>query len=342
MEPRHLEPEKFIEYCYPTQRIGKICNIFEQLEYWQLEKIVEEIKSDPIMYENHLKTSLSACLQKGEHHTIVSDCTIDQYEGTAVHSPSYKCIVSDGDSSFEFTTAATIIVCMEPNRSKVWCRSSLTKIGGNPATKINKNQFSNYFEKISRVNEMYADKLCSYFNDSISKVQSDIICNWLHTMDIRAVSSLDDSVQKIVSPIKKEIPFSVIAFLSNEESKPIIKDQVYLMLNKDIDSVENYKSLFSAVKKEWIAGYRAKNVSKDSFFENELILQKGYQWFGYSFQDNHAIFLRKEDLNNDKSYFLGITTDSTEGLATNANEDDPKSIPRSITGVVARDFTRYI
>jgi len=342
MKSQDLKPAEFIEYCYPTQRIGKICNIFEQLEYGQLEKVVEEIKSDPKMYENHLKTSLDASLEGGEQHTIVGNFTIEQYEGTAVHSPSYKCIVSNKDGSFEFTTAATIIVCMEPNRSKVWCRSSLTKIDGNPATKINKNQFSNYFEKISKVNEMYADKLCSYFQDSITNVQYDIICNWIHTMDIRAVSSLDDSIQKIVLPIKNEIPFSVLDFLSDGESKQLIKDQVYLVLAESIDSVKNYKSLFRDVKKKWVAECKAKNVLDDSFFDGESILQKGYQWFGYSFQNNHAIFLRKEDLNNNKSRFFGITTDSNEGIATNANEDDPKSIPRSITGVVARDFTRYI
>lgn len=342
MKSQHLKPEKLIEYCYPTQRIGKICNIFEQMEYGQLEKVVEAIKSDPKTYENHLKTSLDASLEGGEQHTIVGDFTTEQYEGTAVHSPSYKCIVSDEDGSFEFTTAATIIVCMEPNRSKVWCRSSLTKIDGDPATKINKNQFSNYFGKISKVNELYADKLCNYFRDSVAGVRHDIVCNWVHTVDIRAVSSLDNSLSKIVSPIKNEIPFSVIDFLSDEESKQVIKDQVYFVLTKSIDSVENYKSLFRNVKKKWTTECKIKNVSDDSFFDSESILQKGYQWFGYSFQEKYAIFLRNEDLCNDKSYFFGITTDSDERIESNAKEDDPDSIPRSITGVVARDFTRYI
>ncbi|MCG2719345.1 MAG: hypothetical protein L6266_01205 [Nanoarchaeota archaeon] len=342
MKSQHLEPEKFIEYCYPTQRIGKICNIFEQLEYGQLEKVVEEIKSDPKMYEHLFKTSLDTSLEGREQHTVMGDFMIEQYEGTAVHSPSYKCIVMDKDGSFEFTSAATIIVCMKPNRSKVWCHSSLTKIGDNPATKINKNQFSNYFEKISRVNEMYADKLCSYFKDSISNVRPDITCNWLHTMDIRAVSSLDNSIQKIVSPIKNETPFSVIEFLSDEESKPVIKDQVYFVLTKSINSVEDYKSLFRSVKKKWAKGRQSKIVLDDSFYYEDSILKKGYQWFGYSFQENHAIFLRREDLYNNKSCFFGIVTDSIEKIKINAEEDNPNSSSISIAEVVAREFTRHI
>ena len=109
---------KKINYCFPTIRIGKLFKLCDRLAIENAKKVIDSLKNDCQAYEDMADGVLSKFFQDKYRRKSLEQIKVDEYEGTAIHSPSFSCEIKCGGIIYQLILASTIIVCLFPNRSK--------------------------------------------------------------------------------------------------------------------------------------------------------------------------------------------------------------------------------
>jgi hypothetical protein len=328
-----------IKYNFPNLRVGIICET-PIVSDPGVEDIVEKIRNDKERHESIIEQSIKSKFNPINKKEC-SDLNVVEYEGPAIHSPTFKFIVTHDGTKYDILLGSTIVICMMPFKSKIWTRISLTAINEEPAIDLSFEDNQKFFDIFQYLLDDFSTSLYRYFHDTLAECDNQA-CHRYYTIDIKAISSNDACIKAMMKPITEEKPFSIVNAFKEEDSRHGISDYLQFSFYKKIENEHDYRDHIQTFRKSQKEKFEHYSQSYKILNNTNDITSNGYQWFGFIYRNLPSLVLRTESFQEPRSSYYCEALDTAECINEVAQSEDPKSAARVATGGIIRNLTRTI
>lgn len=335
-------------FTYPNYRHGVVCDGLRNAKPSIVIGLVNDIKEESEKHESildevveqGLATMLGGAVGKA-HRIRLSGVRVEDYEGKAVHSPTFRYDISvlgdEGKVTYTVILGSTTVVCADEKSSKIWGRISLFSVNGSHSRLgLSFAELNSFFDCFSPIVTRYTHALFELYKarylEQVSESDHGEVskCEPLHEVDIKSLGVDWDS--RMRSILQSHPEFTIRDFLEHKASKKVVLDylrfailqnakmgkgdsnavRVIESLGCDRDTlIDDVRGLFDGITMRWISRVGSHRFDEVSSLENPDLIRDGYQLFDLVFSGSSGLFLRFEDLDSTptRSVFVGLCHD---------------------------------
>ena len=324
-------------YNFPILRYGSICSIVDEMDLDKAEKIGEKIR-DYCKKTNFVKYFADFIKRRSNKYsfqdlpTIINPPSVELREGWVVLAPRLEFKIKDDNSRHNaLVNRISIVICMKPNHSKIWINLSF-KGTSRKALNLSIQDAISFFEKYEELAVVMADFSRDIYQNALSSVlDKEIEMEPKQEIFIRTVGSSHNFFKKVENNFRSGKSINFTDEFECAKDKKGLKDFLFFVFNEEINTAEEYNNFIDKRKKEWLD----KKNDFDKYLIDKDIEESGMQFFGLKWNGSIALLARKDELDTNRSYYVGIGAESNdmlkETLKNSENKDMPNVISRSLS-----------
>ena len=307
MTSRVTQESTDVRYNDPVMRYCKVCQSLEHSEF-SLDQVSQIRKEVSKLWKTRIRTELEEQF-KNQHinYYFRARAVTEEYrEGPLILFPPAQIEVN----GFKVSYRPSLTVCVPPNRSKIWVRSRYIS-GGKRNPSLDYDDVEEFFKAVTNVSDSTASALTREYSEILDQrgfIESSDEFLTDYAIAIKAVSSNDATIGRLVGLIREGQPFSMTEKIHDRDTFRALRSLLRLMYGRDIQSDADYEK---ALK--------------------ELPLR----WIGFFADGDAAIFGRLDPKDKPLTEFVGLTYDSARVAKAHHKQSLPQKISRALVHAIA-------
>lgn len=330
-----------VNFSYPAIRLGKICSINSSIDLAMAKEISDHLKKswdeNACLFKKRYQEEMDKFNGQSISAEIIDLSKQELHEGPVSFAPKIlsETKIKNG-LSIVVVNGSSVVVCVGPNHSKIWTRTSLSSFADKGSEHLPAPDCIDFFDSYKRhgetIGNILFDEYKKILKECVAKRYDNVNGEDLiveHNILIKTLGSTSPSVYNLLNPISRKETFSISDSFRDVLKVPALKAFLRFCFNKDFQDEEEYSSTIKERKRQWNElSEETRNCYPD------ILRLQGYNWFGLKSSVSNALFARIEDPENSLTAFTGIGLETKGDLYRYKDDRDPDTVSR----IIGRDL----